>query len=142
MEQHTIQLDIVSAEAEIFSGRALQVIVPGHDGELGILPQHIPLLTALKPGQVCIKIAEDEEETLIYVSGGMCEVQPWHVTILSDLALRAEDLDEAAAMDAKANSERLLTDAKSDFDHAQAAVRLAQALAQLKTIQQLRKRAK
>lgn len=135
----TLHLDIVSAEAEIFSGPAEMVFVPASQGEVGILPRHTPLLTTLKPGEVRVKIP-DAEEQVFYVSGGILEIQPHVVTILSDTALRARDVDEAAALEAKQRAEQAMRDRKSDIDYAQAQAELAEAVAQLQTIQRLRKK--
>lgn len=135
----TLHLDIVSAEAEIFSGQAEMVFVPASQGEVGILPRHTPLLTTLRPGEVRVKIP-DAEEQVFYVSGGILEIQPHVVTILSDTALRAHDVDEAAALEAKQHAEQAMRDRKSDFDYAQAQAELAEAVAQLQTIQRLRKK--
>ncbi len=135
----TLHLDIVSAEAEIFSGVAEMVFVPAVMGEVGILPRHTPLLTVLRPGEVRVKIPDGEEQ-VFYVSGGILEIQPHVVTILSDTALRAHDVDEAAALEAKQHAEQAMRDRKSDFDYAQAQAELAEAVAQLQTIQRLRKK--
>ncbi len=135
----TLHLDIVSAEAEIFSGLAEMVFAPASQGEVGILPRHTPLLTTLRPGEVRVKIPDGEEQ-VFYVSGGILEIQPHVVTILSDTALRAHDVDEAAALEAKQRAEQAMRDRKSDFDYAQAQAELAEAVAQLQTIQRLRKK--
>ncbi len=135
----TLHLDIVSAEAEIFSGQAEMVFAPASQGEVGILPRHTPLLTTLRPGEVRVKIP-DAEEQVFYVSGGILEIQPHVVTILSDTALRAHDVDEAAALEAKQRAEQAMRDRKSDIDYAQAQAELAEAVAQLQTIQRLRKK--
>lgn len=135
----TMHVDIVSAEAEIFSGPAHMVFAPGVMGELGIMPRHAPLLTRLKPGEVRVRTPEGEEE-FFYVSGGVLEVQPHSITILSDTAQRAKDLDEAAALEAKHQAEQRLQDQVSEFDYAQAQTELAEAMAQLQTIQKLRKK--
>lgn len=135
----TVHVDIVSAEAEIFSGLATMVFAPGVMGELGILPRHAPLLTKIKPGEVRIR-TEDGAEEFFYVSGGMLEVQPHIVTILADTAARAKDLDEAAAQAAKQRAEQVLKDHKGDIDLAQAEAELAEAIAQIKAIQSLRKK--
>jgi len=135
----TLHLDIVSAEAEIFSGPAEMVFAPASQGEVGILPRHTPLLTTLRPGEVRVKIP-DAEEQVFYVSGGILEIQPHVVTILSDTALRAHDVDEAAALEAKQHAEQAMRDRKSDIDYAQAQAELAEAVAQLQTIQRLRKK--
>jgi len=135
----TVHVDIVSAEAEIFSGLATMVFAPGVMGELGIMPRHAPLLTKIKPGEVRIQ-TEDGNEEFFYVSGGMLEVQPHIVTILADTAARAKDLDEAAAQAAKERAEQALRDKKGDIDLAQAEAELAEAIAQIKAIQSLRKK--
>lgn len=135
----TIHVDIVSAESEIFSGLAEMVFAPAVMGEVGILPSHAPLVTTLKPGEVRVRHPGGEEESF-YVSGGMLEVQPHVVTVLSDTALRAHDLDEAAALAAKESAERALQDKQADYDEASARAELAQAAAQLQAIQRLRKK--
>lgn len=135
----TVHVDVVSAEELIFSGLAEIVIVPGEMGELGIYPRHTPLLTRIKPGSVRIRRPDQAEEELIYVSGGMLEVQPDVVTILSDTAIRGKDLDEARAMEAKQAAEEAMKNRTSDLDYAQAESELAQAIAQLRMIQQIRK---
>ncbi|MBI2778887.1 MAG: F0F1 ATP synthase subunit epsilon [Gammaproteobacteria bacterium] len=135
----TMHVDIVSAEAEIFSGPAHMVFAPGVMGELGIMPRHAPLLTRLKPGEVRVRTPEGEEE-FFYVSGGVLEIQPHSITILSDTAQRAKDLDEAAALEAKHHAEQKLQDQVSEFDYAQAQTELAEAMAQLQAIQKLRKK--
>jgi F-type H+-transporting ATPase subunit epsilon len=134
----TIHLDIVSAEAEIFSGSAEMVFAPAVMGEIGILPRHAPLITRLKPGEV--RVRNDGEEQSFYVSGGMLEIQPHVVTVLSDTALRAKDLDEASALQAKQRAEDALRDRQSDTDLAQASAELAEAMAQLQAIHRLRKK--
>ncbi len=136
----TLHVDIVSAEASLFSGTAEFVAVPGEMGELGIYPQHAPLLTRIKPGAVRIKKADSAEEELIYVSSGILEVQPFIVTILSDTAIRGQDLDEAKAMEAKRAAEEGMKNRSSAMDYAKAQAELAQAVAQLAAIQKLRKR--
>jgi F-type H+-transporting ATPase subunit epsilon len=135
----TIHVDIVSAESEIFSGPAEMVFAPAIMGEVGIMPRHAPLLTQLRPGEVRIKLPGGEEE-FFYVSGGMLEVQPHVVTVLSDTALRAKDVDEAAALEAKQRAEQALQDKTSEFEYAKAQVELAEAVAQLQAIQKLRDR--
>ena len=137
----TVHVDVVSAEKSLFSGLAEVVVVPGEMGELGIYPRHTALMTRIKPGSVRIKIPNQEHEELIYVSGGMLEVQPSVVTILADTAIRGADLDEARAMQAKQAAEDAIKNRASDIDYAQAQAELAQAIAQLRAIQQLRKRA-
>ena len=133
----TMHVDIVSAEAEIFSGTATMVFAPAEMGELGIAPRHTQLLTRLKPGEVRI-VDEKGEEQSFYVSGGILEVQPHVVTVLSDTALRAKDIDEAAALQAKEQAEKQLADNQSDIDYAKAQMELAEAVAQLRAIQHLR----
>ncbi len=134
----TIHVDIVSAESQIFSGLAEMVVAPAVNGDVGILPRHAPLLTPLRAGEVKVQLSFDHEE-LFYVSGGMLEVQPHLVTILSDTALRAHDLDEEAALEAKQRAEKLLQDRKTAFDYAKAQAELAEAVAQLRAINRLRK---
>jgi len=136
----TVHVDIVSAEREIFSGPAEMVFAPAILGEVGIAPGHTPLLTRLGPGEVRLKL-EDSSESAFYISGGMLEVQPKNVTILSDTAERAEDLDEAAVVKAKEAAERALTDGDAAIDYAKARAELAERVAQLQTIQRLRRRA-
>ena len=134
----TIRCDIVSAEEAIFHGVVTMVIASGEMGELGIAPRHAPLITRLKPGQVRV-ILESGEEQFFYVSGGILEVQPQVVTVLADTAIRAKDLDEAAARRAKENAERLLANRADAVEIAQAQAELLQAIAQLRAIEQLRK---
>jgi F-type H+-transporting ATPase subunit epsilon len=136
----TIHVDIVSAETSLFSGTAEFVAVPGEQGELGIYPRHTPLLTKLKPGAVRIKKPDVAEEELIFVSGGVLEVQPHVVTILSDTAIRGHDLDEAAALEAKRAAEDAMKDKSAAMDLAKAQAELAEAVAQLAAIQKLRKK--
>ncbi len=135
----TIHVDIVSAEKSLYSGLAEVVIAPGMRGELGIYPRHTPLLTTLKPGSVRIKVPNQTEEELVYVSGGILEVQPNTITILSDSAIRGADLDEAKALEAKRTAEEAMKDRAATMDYAQAQVELAQAVAQLAAINKLRK---
>lgn len=135
----TVHVDVVSAEEQIFSGLAEVVVVPGEMGELGIYPGHTALMTRIKPGAVRIKRPDQEKEELVYVSGGMLEVQPSVVTILADTAIRGHDLDEARALEAKQAAEEALKNRTSDIDYAQAQAELAEAIAQLRAIQQLRK---
>jgi len=134
----TIHVDIVSAQESIYSGLAELVSAPAIMGEVGITPRHAPLLTFLKPGEVSIKTDSNHEE-FFFISGGVLEVQPHLVTILADTALRAKDLDEAAAIQAKERAERLLADKKSDIDYAKAQAELIEAMAQIQAIQKLRK---
>ncbi len=136
----TIHVDIVSAEKSLYSGVAEVVIAPGERGELGIYPRHTPLLTTLKPGTVRIKVPNQSEEVLVYVSGGILEVQPHIVTILSDTAIRGIDLDEAKALEAKRTAEDAMKGKAATLDYAQAQIELAQAVAQLSTIRKLRNR--
>ncbi len=136
----SVHVDVVSAEESIFSGLAEMVVVPGEQGELGIYPRHAPLLTRIKPGSVRIKLADKPgEETLIYVSGGILEVQPNMVTVLADTAIRGADLDEARALEAKRAAEEAIKNRTSDIDYAQAQAELIEAVAQLAAIQKLRK---
>ena len=135
----TIHVDIVSAEHSIYSGVAQSLIAPAVMGEVGIYPRHTQLLTPLKPGEVRITTASGEEEA-IYVSGGMMEVQPHVVTILSDTAVRAGDLDEAAALAAKEQAEQAIADRQGEMELAEAQAQLADALAQLQTIKRMRKK--
>ena len=133
----TIHVDIVSAEHEIYSGPVEAVFASAVMGELGIYPRHTPLLTRLKPGEVRVLVGGKEEQ--FYVSGGMLEVQPHVVTVLADTAMRASDVDEAAALQAKSDAERLLKDTDAKMDYAEAQVKLAEAMAQLRSIERLRK---
>ncbi|HEX7111885.1 MAG TPA: F0F1 ATP synthase subunit epsilon [Mizugakiibacter sp.] len=134
----TIRCDIVSAEAEIFHGDAQMVVATGEMGELGIAPRHAPLITRLKPGQVRV-ILENGEEQFFYVSGGILEVQPQVVTVLADTAIRAADLDEAAATRAKEEAERALADRSDAMEIAEAQAKLAEAVAQLQALERLRR---
>jgi len=135
----TVHVDVVSAEKSMFSGLAEVVIAPGEMGELGIYPRHAPLLTRIKPGSVRLKLPNQEEEELIYVSGGMLEVQPNVVTILADTAIRGVDLDEGRAIEAKRAAEEAMKNRASDVDYAQAQAELIEAVAQLHAIQKLRR---
>jgi F-type H+-transporting ATPase subunit epsilon len=135
----TVHVDIVSAEREIFSGPAEMVFAPAILGEVGIAPGHTPLLTRLGPGEVRLKLSEGNEQAF-YVSGGMLEVQPRSVTVLSDTAERAEDLDEAAVLKAKEAAERSLSDGDTAIDYAKARAELAETVAQLQTIERMRRR--
>lgn len=141
MAAKTIKVDIVSAEQELFSGEAGMVFVPGVMGEMGITPRHSPLVTKLTPGEVRLRLPDGEEHAY-YISGGMLEIQPHLVTVLSDTALRAEDIDEAAALKAKEEAERALHDRDAKIDYAKAQAELAEAVAQLQTIRRLRSRGK
>jgi F-type H+-transporting ATPase subunit epsilon len=135
----TVHVDVVSAEEQIFSGLAEFVVVPGEMGELGIYPRHTALLARIKPGAVRIKRPDQEQEELVYVSGGMLEIQPNVVTILADTAIRGADLDEARALEAKQAAEEAMKNRTSDIDYAAAQAELVEAIAQLRAIQQLRK---
>jgi len=135
---HTIKVDIVSAEGEIFSGEATMVFAPGSQGDLGIYPRHAPLLTMLKAGEVRVQ-TPDGAEQVFYVGGGALEIQPHLVTVLADTALRAKDIDEAAALAAKQQAEETLRGRAGAIDHAEALAELARALAQLKVLERLRK---
>lgn len=137
----TIRCDIVSAEKEIFHGTVSMVVATGEMGELGIAPRHAPLITRLKPGQVRV-ILENGDEQFFYVSGGILEVQPQVVTVLADTAIRAKDLDEAAASKAKAEAEKLLANRSDAMEIAEAQAQLAQAVAQLQALERLRKNLK
>ena len=135
----SVHCDVVSAEESIFSGVVEFAVFPGESGELGILPRHTPLLTRIKPGTVRLKVLGQTEYELVYVSGGMLEVQPDMITVLADTAIRAHDLDEAKAMEAKKRAEEALSNRQAEMDYAYAEIELAQAIAQLQTIQRLRK---
>jgi F-type H+-transporting ATPase subunit epsilon len=135
----TFHVDIVSAEQSVYSGEATMVIAPGADGELGILPEHVPLLTRIKPGVIRIRAAEGAEEEVIYVSGGMMEVQPDGVTVLADTSVRAHDLDEAKAMEAERLAKDALANRTGVMEIAQAQAELAEAAAQIAAIRKLRK---
>jgi len=136
----TLHVDIVSAEQQIFSGEASLVIAPGEGGELGIMPEHMPLLTRIKPGTVRIQPAAGGEEEVIYVSGGMMEVQPDRVTVLADTSVRAHDLDEAKAMEAERLAKEALANRSGAMEVAKAQAELAEAAAQLAAIRKLRSR--
>lgn len=135
----TIHVDIVSAEGQIHSGLAEMVYAPGVMGELGIAPRHTPLVTRLKPGEVRIEVKAGTEQAHYFISGGMLEIQPHVITILTDTAIRAADLDEAAALEAKKRAEDAMKDKSADFEYAQAQAELAEAAAQLRAIDNLRK---
>ena len=137
----TIRCDIVSAEEEIFHGVVTMVVATGQMGELGIAPRHAPLITRLKPGQVRV-ILEGGEEQFFYVSGGILEVQPQVVTVLADTAIRAKDLDEAAAKQAKDEAEKAILNRTDAMEVAEAQARLAEAVAQLQALERLRKNLK
>jgi len=137
----TFRVDIVSAEEEIYSGDAEMIVASAELGEVGIAPGHTPFITRIKPGEIRVKGAGDEEDLAIYVSGGILEVQPYVVTVLSDTALRAEDIDEAAAEKAKQEAEAALADGgkSGEVDYAAVQQQLAEAAAQLQLIKKMRK---
>lgn len=135
----TMHCDIVSAEKEIFSGRVAMVIATGTIGELGILPGHAPLLTGIRPGPVTLRF-EDGEEDVFFASGGFLEVQPGIVTVLADTALRADDIDEAAAVESRDRAERDISEQAADFDFSLATAQLADAAGRQRTLEELRKR--
>ncbi|MDP3871633.1 MAG: F0F1 ATP synthase subunit epsilon [Pseudomonadota bacterium] len=136
----TVHVDVVSAEEKIFSGLAEFVVLPGESGELGILPGHTPLITRIRPGEVRIKLPNQDAEEFVFVAGGMLEVQPGLVTVLADTAIRGADLDEAKALGAKKLAEEALANRNATMDYAAAQAELASAVAQLAAIQKLRKR--
>ena len=137
---NTIHVDVVSAEESIFSGEAEFVVLPGEAGELGIYPRHTPLITRIKPGSVRIKVADQDAEELIFVNGGILEVQPKVVTVLADTAIRGHDLDEAKATEAHKQAQEALQNRTSQMEYAKAAAELAEAAAQLAAIRKLRQR--
>jgi F-type H+-transporting ATPase subunit epsilon len=136
---NTIHVDVVSAEEHIFAGEAEFVVLPGVMGELGIYPKHAPLITQIKPGEVRIKVPGQEEEQIVFVQGGFLEVQPDVVTVLSDTAIRAHDLDEAQALEAKQRAEDAMQNKTSKEEIATAEAELAGALAQIAAIRRLRR---
>ena len=138
MAAMTVHLDVVSAEQKLFSGRVETLQVTGSEGDLGVYPGHAPLLTAIKPGMVRV-VKQHGEEEFFYVAGGILEVQPSSISVLTDVAIRAEDLDETAAKDAQRAAEEAIANPSADFEYAEAAVELAKAIAQLRVIQQIRK---
>lgn len=137
----TMHVDIVSAEKEIYSGIVEMLVATGEFGELGITPGHAPLLTLIKPGEIRLTLEGGSEE-IYYVSGGMLEVQPYCTTVLADVVERAEDLDEAAALAAKARAEEAIADKNKEIDYALATTELARAAAQIRAIRKLRKNLK
>ena len=137
---HTIHVDVVSAEEQIFSGQAEFVVLPGEAGELGIYPKHTPLITRIKPGAVRIKVSGVVEEEFVFVAGGILEVQPNTVTVLADTAIRGRDLDEAKANEVKKMAEEAMVKRETDIDFAVAQTELAIAIAQLAAIQRLRQK--
>lgn len=136
---NTVRVDVVSAEEEIFSGQAEFIAAPASAGEVGVYPHHAPMITTIKPGALRIKLPDTAEEILIFISGGMLEVQPGLVTVLADTAIRGHDLDEAKALAAKAAAEEAMKNKASDMDYAKAQAELAEAVAQIQAIQKLRK---
>ncbi len=137
----TLHVDVVSAEEQIFAGEAEFVVLPGVEGELGIYPRHTPLLTQIKPGAVRIKVAGQAEEELVFVQGGFLEVQPHKVTVLADTAIRAHDLDEVKALEAKKRAEEAMKNKDSAENLATAEAELSIAMAQLEAIRKMRNRA-
>lgn len=135
----SVHVDIVSAEKEIFSGLAEMVFCPAEEGEVGISPRHAPFITRLNPGEVRVKVSATESYPF-FISGGMLEVQPHVVTVLADTAIRAKDIDEAAAIQAKQRAEEILADKTSRVDYASAEKQLFQAIMQLRTLERFRKR--
>ena len=136
---NTVHIDVVSAEASIFSGEAEFVVAPASAGEVGIYPHHAPMVTTIKPGALRIKLPNVAEETLIFISGGILEVQPGLITVLADTAVRGHDLDEAKAIAAKVAAEEAMKNRASDMDYAKAQAELSEALAQIQAIERLRK---
>ena len=136
----TVHVDVVSAEESIFDGEAEFVALPGEAGELGIYPQHAPLITRIKAGAVRIKMPDRAEEEFVFVAGGILEVQPNRVTVLADTAIRGADLDEAKAADAQKRAEEAMANAKSDIDLARAQSEFATMAAQIAAIRKLRKK--
>jgi len=139
MTADTLKLDIVSAEKQIFSGDVTMIFVTGEMGELGIAPGHSQLLTTLRPGFVRVVFPNKNEE-VFYISGGMVEIQPYIASVLADTAMRADDIDEAAAVTAKEQAEKVLAGKSSDIDIAKATVELAEAVAQIRALQHLKKK--
>jgi F-type H+-transporting ATPase subunit epsilon len=135
-----VHIDVVSAEESIFSGEAEFIAAPAQMGEVGIYPHHAPMITSIKPGALRIKLADKNEEQLIYISGGILEVQPGVVTVLADTAIRGHDLDEAQANAAKKAAEEAMKNRSSDIDYAKAQAELAEAIAQIQAIQKLRQK--
>jgi len=136
---NTVHIDVVSAEASIFSGEAEFVVAPASAGEVGIYPNHAPMITTIKAGALRIKQASEAEETLIFISGGILEVQPGMITVLADTAVRGHDLDEAKAIAAKEAAIEAMQNRTSDIDYAKAQAELSEALAQIQTIERSRK---
>ena len=136
---NTVHIDVVSTEVSIFSGEAEFVVAPASAGEVGIYPHHAPMVTTIKPGALRIKLPNAAEETLIFISGGILEVQPGLITVLADTAVRGHDLDEAKAIAAKEAAEEAMQNRTSDMDYAKAQAELSEALAQIQAIERLRK---
>ena len=136
---NTVHIDVVSAEASIFSGEAEFVVAPAGAGEVGIYPNHAPMITTIKPGALRIQLADAAEEVVIYISGGLLEVQPGMITVLADTAIRGHDLDEAKATAAKLAAEEAMKNRSSDMDYAKAQAELSEAMAQIHAIERLRK---
>lgn len=137
---NTMHVSVVSAQEEIFDGEAEFVALPGESGELGIYPRHTPLITRIKPGAVRIKVAGQADEELVFVAGGLLEVQPHEVTVLAETAIRGHDLDEARANEARRRAEETLSNRVSKIDYARAQAELAEAIAQLAAISKLRQK--
>ena len=137
---NTVHIDVVSAEASIFAGEAEFIVVPASAGEVGIFPHHAPMVTTIKPGALRIKLSDSTEETLIFISGGLLEVQPGLITVLADTAVRGHDLDEAKAIAARDAAEEALKNRTSEVNYAAAQAELSEALAQIQTIERLRKK--
>ena len=137
---NTIHIDVVSAEESIFSGEAEFVVLPGEAGELGIYPRHTPLITRIKPGSVRIKLPGQAEEELVFVAGGVLEVQPGVITVLADTAIRGHDLDEAKALAAQQRAQEMMQNRTSQLEYAKAVAELAEASAQIAAIRKLRKK--
>ena len=136
---NTVHIDVVSAEASIFSGEAAFVVAPASAGEVGIYPNHAPMITTIKPGALRIQLADTAEEVVIFISGGLLEVQPGMITVLADTAIRGHDLDEAKAIAAKLAAEEAMKNRSSDMDYAKAQAELSEAMAQIHAIERLRK---
>ena len=136
---NTVHIDVVSAEESIFSGEAAFVVAPASAGEVGIYPNHAPMITTIKPGALRIQLAGTTEEVVIFVSGGLLEVQPGVITVLADTAIRGTDLDEAKAISAKLAAEEAMRNRSSDMDYVKAQAELSEAMAQIHAIERLRK---
>ena len=136
---NTVHIDVVSAEASIFSGEAEFVVAPAGAGEVGIYPNHAPMITTIKPGALRIQLADAAEEVVIFISGGLLEVQPGMITVLADTAVRGHDLDEAKAIAAKEAALEAMKNRTSDMDYVKAQAELSEAMAQIQAIERLRK---